>query len=69
MSSAMKCDVCGKFYDFYNANRNSKNPNSVRFTIKEPDGSVWCCDGVIDLCPECMERVMNHIKEVLPGKV
>ena len=62
MAKARNCDVCEKYYKPYNETRMSKKPNSMRFTISESDDSTWGCGDRIDLCPDCLKSIAEHIE-------
>lgn len=58
---ARKCDRCGKLYDFYKFYNKFDDKNSNGFSIicTRPSGiTEWTSKGE-DLCPECMESLIN----------
>ena len=52
MASALKCDRCGKYFDYCSANKNfiSFGHKNIIVAEKYP---------VKDICPECMEEFMD----------
>lgn len=66
MSSAMKCDRCGKYYDYYFKREvNGKNVNSqncICLYLMTRYGDLSDKQRY-DLCPECMAK----LKEFLAG--
>lgn len=58
MAGAKKCDACGKLYEVYNSANNKKKPNEFRLVNVDSTGRYYehC---TIDLCPECMDKVMD----------
>ena len=58
---ARKCDRCGKLYEIYNGLEVVKGGdiyNTVRLE-KENIANIY---KKLDLCPECMEKLVNFIK-------
>ena len=68
MALALKCDICGNFYDRYNTNAQDNNGGNsfAYFNLVRIGGQ----DGYhknghyIDCCPECMESITNHISRL-----
>ena len=58
---AKKCDRCGKFYELYDGFEIAKGGNKYNTVRLEK----LVCDSIyrkFDLCPECMEKLVNFIK-------
>lgn len=55
MSSARKCDRCGKYYD-YNALKNIKSKQIIGIRIQT---STYFDD--YDLCPECADKLLKFM--------
>lgn len=67
MAKALKCDVCGEFYELYcvvtDQQHNMYAFNGVRSSYLELEHGI-------DLCPECMLAVvdfLNDRKEICNG--
>lgn len=60
---ARKCNICSKFYDYYDGTKhNFENANTIIFynNIDRLEGSYYeGRQNVYDLCPECMNRVIE----------
>lgn len=54
MALAMKCDVCGKYYDLYNREY-TDGPSSV--SLNNSVGRVYN----FDTCPDCIMDIKNYI--------
>lgn len=63
MASTKKCDICGKLYEVYNDFKDSKNVNGLMFLNVNATQKYWG-HTVIDLCPECMLSIQDHIKSL-----
>lgn len=70
MSLAKKCDCCGAFYDFYikqgskdHALHGSANDgfNGLVPVAIEPDNKAYTVGDPIDLCPDCMGKVLEAL--------
>lgn len=57
--NAKKCDRCGKFYDYYNGNKNKESANAIKFVENARDGVYGC--SLYDLCPECMSKLQEWL--------
>ena len=62
MAVSMRCDNCGKFFEY-----NRTATNAIRFAHFNVS-STGLCNGythneTIDLCPECIAAVKNVLKE------
>jgi len=66
MSYAMKCDRCGKYYDYYFEREvngeNVRSQNSIFLCFKDKYGNLGEKE-YYDLCPECIAK----LKEFLEG--
>ena len=63
MAMAMKCDRCGKLYEYYEGIRefnNSEKANGVLFIDRE--NNKYCKRKSYDLCPDCMKKFEAFIK-------
>ena len=56
---ARKCDICGKFYDFYGLDNCSK-PNGITLVNNDPKGYERNLEHY-DCCPECMDEIVKCI--------
>lgn len=52
MALAKKCDRCGKFYETYNATKDSENISGI-MTLNLDDQRKYYSHEPIDLCPKC----------------
>ena len=64
--TAMKCDRCGKYYDYYFKREvngeNVRTQNCIYLYLEDTHGNL-CDKECYDLCPECMAK----LKEFLEG--
>lgn len=59
MAKALKCDRCGKLYEHYEGIRvQDKGVHYVSLTLNS-DG---CWGRKFDLCPECMTKLVEFMK-------
>jgi hypothetical protein len=63
MSSAKQCDVCGKFYNMYNAKDSSKNVNGLMF-LNIDEYMKYFSHDPIDCCPTCMDLILTYIESL-----
>lgn len=63
MSSAMKCDVCGKYYDKYRGIDIFPEVGKANLvTLYDEQNRVDSIERKsYDLCPECMKRLLNFL--------
>lgn len=61
MALARKCDICGKFHDFYNVKKNYENPNGF-FLVNTNEDDDYFPAPRTDCCPDCMKSLMEHIE-------
>lgn len=62
---AMKCDRCGKLYEFYMGSiefKNNEISNGIILVDRVPDGK-WSRRKDIDFCFECMQELVSWLKE------
>lgn len=63
--TAMKCDRCGKYYDYYFKRevngKNVRSQNSIFLYLKYEDGDLADKE-YYDLCPECMAKLKEFLK-------
>lgn len=62
MAKARKCDRCKKLYETYNLRDEELKPNALIFTSLL-DNSNYYSRKCIDLCPECMNEIINWFEE------
>lgn len=68
MSAAMKCDICGRFYENYDYDFPSEDsPNGIRFVTTRTSGNIVRTWEIKDCCPECMDYILSTILK-LKGK-
>ena len=58
MAIAKVCDRCGKFYKIYNAQNDASHTNGFMLLNIDEKGTYYS-HGAIDLCPECMESLID----------
>lgn len=67
MSNALKCDRCGKYYDYYFKREvngvDVRTPNIICLYVADTHGNLGEKE-YYDLCPECMAK----LKEFLEGE-
>lgn len=63
MSSAKKCDVCGRLYELYNEDRNENAPNGFMLLNIDTKGQYYGHDAH-DCCPCCMEAIKSYLKRL-----
>lgn len=62
MAGARKCDACGKLYSAYNYTENQKKPSGICLLNIDHNGKFYRHSS-IDLCPECMSKVMDILNQ------
>ena len=66
MALALKCDICGAYYDHYNSRYRINEWNEVANTIiikqKELNG-VTLKTKEFDLCPECLNKIFKILNK------
>lgn len=63
MANAKKCDICGKFYDFYITNHTDpRHINGVGFF--EIDRKSASAREILDSCPECLYKILEFIESL-----
>lgn len=67
MADAKKCDVCGKFYDYYQGVTldNGKMINGCKIRFTSDNNTYWSC---LDLCQECMTKVHTLLYDISSEK-
>lgn len=65
MAKAMKCDICGVFYDRYETDSiNRYTPNTIKiFGTREGTPTIG---ETLDCCPTCMSIIRDLIKSLSP---
>lgn len=66
MSNVLKCDRCGKIYEYYSTRRYKikaieTDANSISLTGSKPNGSS-VGTRPLDLCPECMDKMVDFLE-------
>ena len=64
MSSAKKCDICGRLYEIYDARGDDESrPNGMRFVTFGHHGVVknWPAK---DCCPSCMDYIISTVSKL-----
>lgn len=61
---AIKCDLCGKFYDQYNTKKSPFFHNSLKFVNVDRNARMCFETDIIDCCPECMETIKKCYSEL-----
>lgn len=61
---AMKCDLCGKFYDQYNTKKSPFLHNSLKFANVDRNARMCFETDIVDCCPECMETIKKCYSEL-----
>lgn len=64
MARAMKCDRCGKLYEYYAGYKefkNSEKANGFLLIDRDADFSYWSRRSY-DLCQDCMRKLIKFIK-------
>lgn len=64
MAKARECDICGALYKNYTAHKNA--PNGIMLVDITVD--TYYRHDLYDLCPECMERVLNLLEDLKSSK-
>lgn len=61
---AMKCDRCGKLYEYYSggeAFRDTEKANAIQLVDEDLDDDYWSRK-TYDLCPDCMREFEDFLK-------
>lgn len=58
MADALKCDRCGKLYEHYEGIR--LQDKGTLYNVMSISGGCWSRN--YDLCPECMTKLAEFIK-------
>ena len=63
MADAKKCDICGKFYDYYQYVKldNDMSMNGCKLRFAADNGMCWSS---LDLCSDCMTKVHNLLIDI-----
>lgn len=61
MALAKKCDRCGKLHEHYPTSNANSQYNALRLIQKNITGSIINGNTEYDLCPECMEELLEFI--------
>lgn len=63
MARVNKCDRCGIIYEDYIVTRkiNSKNARNYNGFVFSKDGFVYPNEFAIDLCPECLDELIEWL--------
>lgn len=69
MSLAKKCDICGKFYEYYESPyMGFRSINGISF-INIDHTQVYSTKVTRDCCPECMDSIKQHIESLSKKQV
>lgn len=60
--NARKCDRCGKFYEEYGTEYESKESDTVLF-VNTSSSITYTTQKEFNLCPECMDELKKWIGE------
>ncbi len=65
MALAKKCDRCGKLYEHYEKTEHEKyvGSNAMAFVCMTKKGGIGITTCPIDLCPECMSKLIEFLEE------
>ena len=66
---AMKCDRCGKLYEHYKGQtvfKETEQSNGIILIDSDLDKKYWSRTSY-DLCPDCMRKLNDFLKEVDNG--
>ena len=66
MSDALKCDICGKYYDYYGT-KGEGEYNTVVLGLYDRSGYLQDRKKTLDCCTGCMKSIMNHIDSLRNG--
>lgn len=65
MALANKCDACGRFYKYYDDIKiDDYVTNGIGFLNLTRVGDCRYVSKKVDLCPECMKKVMAYINSL-----
>ena len=67
MSVAMKCDICGKYYESYNIANTVLGAKTIHngFVFVSVDNKREYFQGnIMDCCPNCLENIKKHIESL-----
>lgn len=68
MASAKKCDICGRFYEYYESSYNGfKSINGISL-INIDRAQQYSTKITMDCCPECMDTIKRHIESFKDGE-
>lgn len=68
MADAKKCDICGKFYDYYQGvklDNSASMLNGCKLRFAADNGTCWSS---LDLCQECMTKVHTLLYDISSEK-
>lgn len=60
MANAFKCDRCGALYECYRGKQLTEGGNFYNGILLESDLAIFARH--FDLCPDCMEQLIQFIK-------
>ena len=63
MAIAKQCDICGKVYKQYN----NKKPNGIQL-ISLDTSHKYFGYFLMDLCPDCMKKLLDFANRKLDGE-
>lgn len=63
MALAKKCDICGKLYEIYGIQHNSKEPNGYML-LNVDCQQKYFTGSTVDCCPDCVDSILHHIQRL-----
>lgn len=64
MSMAKKCDLCGEFYDVYNAKGDGEHYNSLILTSINIYDVIIDGSDYVECCPKCMNTITQMLESL-----
>lgn len=61
MAKALKCDRCGKLYEYYKPSSKRKESNGLRLVDFSLFTDNYTNRAKFDLCPSCMEQIVSFL--------
>lgn len=59
---AIKCDKCGKFYDYYIGIDETTKANKIILTDMDIELKHWSSRKTYNLCPDCMKEIKKFLE-------
>lgn len=68
MSMAKKCDICGKFYEYYDTMVDGYPKNGIVLAVIDQKGAYgFDAEDAMDCCPDCMKTIIYCIDRLRNG--